>query len=285
MSLDLPVTNHHGIYPTIDPTPHFESKTFRNKVVLVTGATRGVGRETARHFARAGASLALVSRHHAALEDTKAAILHDAPGTEIMLFEADVRAIEASEAVVKATVQRFGRLDVLVANAGATAPLTTRIGDKDPSEWWHTFEVNIKGVFNFVRPALPYLEKSSGYIVALTSGAGHFVVPNGSDYCISKHAVDRLVECIVAEYPPVKAFSLHPGQIDTVLSRSCGLDFERPDSAELPAATMLYLTSGRADWLSGRYISANWDLQEVERDWKEKIIEQSGLVDKLHIPS
>lgn len=88
--------------------------------------------------------------------------------------------------------------------------------------------------------------------MAVTAGSAHMVFPNASDYCISKLAVDRLVQFVVAEYPPVKAFAVHPGLIDTVLSRDSGLKFKRLDTTELPAATMLYLTSGRADWLSGR---------------------------------
>lgn len=89
--------------------------------------------------------------------------------------------------------------------------------------------------------------------MAVSSGAAHFVIPKGSDYCISKHAVDRLVEFIVAEYPQIKAFALHPGVIDTEMSRNSGVKLETPDTTELPAATMLYLTSGKVDWLSGRW--------------------------------
>jgi len=285
MSRDMKVTNHHRTYPTIDPTAHFEKKTYRNKVVLVAGASRGIGRDVARHYALAGASLALVSRHQAALEEVKAAILQEVPDAQISVFTADVKSISATEAAVNAAVQQFGRLDILVANAAATTPMTHRLGEKDPLEWWNVFEVNVKGTFNLIRPALPHLEKSQGYVVAMTSGVGHLIFPNGSDYCISKLAVDRLVQFVVAEYPQVKAFAVHPGTIDTDLSRSSGLVFATPDTTELPAATMLYLTSGQVDWLSGRYVSANWDLGEVEREWKEKIIKQDGLVSRLYIPN
>ena len=99
----------------------------------------------------------------------------------------------------------------------------------------------------------------------------------------------------------MKAFAVHPGVVDTALSRGSGLEFPKPDPTELAACTMLYLTSGKADWLSGRcvavsrarsvypnvlrrYLSANWELEEVEREWKEKILEQNGLVNKLCIP-
>jgi hypothetical protein len=103
------------------------------------------------------------------------------------------------------------------------------------------------------------------------------------------------------EYPSVHAFALAPGFVPTrlVVESEAG---EAPDTVALPAATMLYLTSGRADWLSGRFVkgvkasgllsclpsdryySANWDIMEVERDWKDKIIEKGGLVSKLYIP-
>jgi NAD(P)-dependent dehydrogenase (short-subunit alcohol dehydrogenase family) len=88
--------------------------------------------------------------------------------------------------------------------------------------------------------------------VVVTSGGAHLVLPKSSDYCISKHALGRFVEFIVAEYPRIKAFAVHPGVIDTELSRSNGLKLETPDTTELPAATMLYLTSGKVDWLSGK---------------------------------
>jgi hypothetical protein len=89
------------------------------------------------------------------------------------------------------------------------------------------------------------------------------------------------------EYPDIKVFSVHPGAIKTALydEMSGGKGtFPTPDTVGLSAATMLYLTAGKADYLSGRYVSALWDLAEVERDWKEKIVAQNGLVNKLSIP-
>lgn len=105
----------------------------------------------------------------------------------------------------------------------------------------------------FLRPAIHRLEQSQGYIVAVSSGVSHLIFPTGSDYCISKYTLDRLVEFIVTEYPRVKAFALHPGVVPTDMSRNSGVDMELPDSSELPASTMLWLTAGNADWLSGRW--------------------------------
>lgn len=115
---------YYRIYPAIDPTKHFEGKTYKGKVVLVTGASRGIGQDVARHYALAGASVTLVSRRQAALEDVKAAILLEIPDADVLLYAADVKDPVQAEAAVNATVERFGRLDVLIANAGVSTPFT-----------------------------------------------------------------------------------------------------------------------------------------------------------------
>ncbi|KAI0313381.1 hypothetical protein OF83DRAFT_1065581 [Amylostereum chailletii] len=273
------------IYPTIDPQAHFDTKTFRGKTVLITGASRGIGQETALFYARAGASLVLVARQQATLDHTRDIVLQENPGAQILAIPVDVKDWKESEAAVNAAVERFGGLDVVVANAGTTAPMDVPTGEKDPVQWWNTFEVNLYGVFNFVRPAIPHLQKTEGYIVAVSSGAAQCRIPFASDYCISKHALGRFVELVSIEYPTLKIFSLHPGAVSTQIFKDAKAEsWPVPDAIELPAATMLYLTSGRADWLSGRFVSANWDLGEVERDWKDKVVEKGALVSKLHIP-
>jgi len=92
---------------------------------------------------------------------------------------------------------------------------------------------------------------------------------------------------LFVEYPDIKVFSVHPGTVKTKLFEGVGAPESYPvdSTVELAASTIQYLTSGKADYLSGRYVSAQWDLGEVERDWKEKIIAQNGLVSKLSIPA
>ncbi|KIP06252.1 hypothetical protein PHLGIDRAFT_14001 [Phlebiopsis gigantea 11061_1 CR5-6] len=284
MDENLDVTQHHSVYPAIRLETHASTKTYRGKVVLVTGASRGIGEDVARHYALAGAAVVLVARHLPSLEQAREAILRDAPDAQILALAADVTDWVRAEEVVAETVERFGRLDVLVANAGASTPMTARLGEKDPVGWWATFEVNVRGVFNFVRAAIAHLERAHGYVLAMASGSAQLRFPHASDYGISKHALNRLVEYVVTEYPAVKAFAVHPGVVDTQLSRGSGLEFDKPDPTELAACTMLHLTSGRADWLSGRYVCSNWDLGDVEREWKDRIVAQNGLVNKLHIP-
>jgi hypothetical protein len=89
------------------------------------------------------------------------------------------------------------------------------------------------------------------------------------------------------EYPDIKVFSIHPGVVKTGLFEEAGGSEFVPvnSTVELAASTIQYLTSGKADYLSGRFVCARWDLGEVERDWKEKIIAQNGLVSKLSIPA
>jgi hypothetical protein len=88
-----------------------------------------------------------------------------------------------------------------------------------------------------------------------------------------------------AEYPDLKVFCVHPGIVATDLT--VGYEGHTPrdlDSPALCASTILYVTSGKADYLSGRFVASTWDLGEVERDWKEKIIAQNALVSELRIP-
>ena len=158
--------------------------------------------------------------------------------------------------------------------------------------------------------SIPELQKTEGHVVIITSSAAQVRIPNMSEYCISKHAINRFVEFIgignsyllyldsplfcslstrfrFAEYPDLKVFSVHPGTIKTALYDEFGggeTKFPLSATVGLSAATVLYLTAGKADYLSGRYISSTWDLGEVERDWKEKIVTQNCLVNKLSIP-
>ncbi|KAN0132191.1 hypothetical protein V8E53_009957 [Lactarius tabidus] len=282
----LPVTHHNDVYPAIDPQPLYDAQAYSGKVVLVTGASRGIGQEISLQYARAGAKLGILARSEDALGETKTAILEAVPSAEVLVIVADVRDTESAERAVQALLARFGRLDILVANAAAITPIEQKLHQKDPAAWWNTFEVSVRGVFNFFRAAVTALEQSRGYFVAISGNSSlgaQVPYPGTSDAMMSKHAVNRLIEFIVLEYPIVRAFALAPGIVRTKLFIEAG-GREPLNTVALPAATALYLTSGRADWLSGRYYSANWDIAEVERNWKDAIIEQEALVNKMILP-
>ena len=138
--------------------------------MLVTGASRGIGQEISLQYVRAGASLAIVARSEESLGETKSAILAAVPSAEVLALSADVRDAQRAEQVVRAVLARFGKLDILISNAGAISPIaqskrrlvpariTVRpfffppaLHQKDPDLWWNSCEVNIRGVFNFFR--------------------------------------------------------------------------------------------------------------------------------------
>ncbi|VDC05922.1 unnamed protein product [Peniophora sp. CBMAI 1063] len=278
----LPVKTHHAVYSGNDPKAHFANKTNAGKVVLVTGASRGLGASAAMHYARAGASVAIVARSANLLEQVRAEIVKETPSAQVLTFVVDVKDSAAAERAIEETVKQFGKLDVLVANAGACLPFEKRVGDREDSlGWWAIFEVNIFGVYNFVRPALKHLEKSEGYVVVVSTMAAQLRIPTASDYGVSKHAIGRFVEYVALEHPSVKPFAVHPGAVDTELTRESGADKTWfTDPPELSSGTFLALTSGKYDWLRGRFYDSTWDIDEVAQ-LKEKILEKDALVSKL----
>jgi NAD(P)-dependent dehydrogenase (short-subunit alcohol dehydrogenase family) len=113
---------NQSIYPTVDPKVHYDAQTFAGKVVLITGASRGIGAEIALQYARAGAKLTLVARSQATLDASRDAILRERPSAQVLVFPADVRDPTKADEAVSATVAHFGRLDILIVNAGALRP-------------------------------------------------------------------------------------------------------------------------------------------------------------------
>ncbi|KAI0066529.1 NAD-P-binding protein [Artomyces pyxidatus] len=272
------------VYPFIDPSPLFAAKTFASKVVLVTGASRGIGACIAQHFARAGASLALVARNETLLNSVKAGIEQEVPDAQVLTLTCDVRNSAQVSKTVASTIEHFGRLDVLVANAAVILPFGIPLGEVDPDAWWETFEVGLRGVFNFIHFAVPHLQKAGGCVVAMSSVGGHLRLPTASDSSVSKHALDRLIEFVPIEYPGVKSFAVHPGSVMTDMALRSNAPVPFDTKPELPASTVLYLASGKGDWLSGRYVSSLWDLGEVEEKFRDAIVEKNALVQKLALP-
>ncbi|KZS87427.1 NAD(P)-binding protein [Sistotremastrum niveocremeum HHB9708] len=217
---DLPVKIHHDIYPGIDPTPHFEQKTYTGKTVLIAGASRGIGACIARFYARAGANLALMARSEASLSTVKEDILKLVPDARVGVFEGDVCDVGDVERVVREVVgdgtdAGLGRrLDIVVACAGKVDLYDRPFTQDDPEKWWKTIEVNLRGVYNIAHFTLPHLDKTEGYFIITSSTAAQCRIPLISPYAISKHAVGRLNEYIPigsssssSPPPPLSPFS------------------------------------------------------------------------------
>ncbi|KAJ3885240.1 NAD-P-binding protein [Lentinula edodes] len=293
---NLPVTNRHDVYDAISPEPYFSgsfSSTFRNKVILVAGGSKGIGYSIASFYARAGATVIIVSRYQNTLDEAKARILSETGSSrtsaEVLALAADVSDPKDIEQAIAKVIEKYGHLDVAIANAAIGGSWDKRFTEGDPyNDWWKIMEINVRGPYNVAHYALPQLEKTRGSFVAVSSLACQASLPFASAYSVSKSALNRLVEYTAMEYPSVRSFTIHPGRILTqapTLRAGPALKWEptASDTLQLPAATILKLTdgSGRFDFLSGRFLSANWDLEEVERDWKKDIIEKDMLVTRF----
>ncbi|KAJ4482008.1 NAD-P-binding protein [Lentinula aciculospora] len=287
---NLSVTARHDVYPAISSDLYFSgtSTAFRNKVVIIIGASKGIGLSISSFYARAGAKLALVSRSEKALAEAKDQIISEANlvKPEVLTVAADAADTKAIAEVVREVIKSYGRIDIVVANAGTSSPWTKPFAESDPyDDWWRVLEVNLRGTYNVAHHTLPHLEKSGGAFVAVTSIAAQINASFASAYAVSKTAINRFIEYVSIEHPLVKSFALHPGTIKTDILTTVIPFWESVaiDTLQLPAATILKLTdgSGRFDWLSGRFVSANWDLEEVERDWKDEIVNQGILVTRI----
>jgi NADP-dependent 3-hydroxy acid dehydrogenase YdfG len=161
------------------------------KVIAVTGASSGIGEAVARHFAKAGAAVMLGARRLHRLEAVADEIRRD--GGRVALRRLDVTRREDAEAFVQEAVAQFGRLDVIVNNAGVM-PLSP-VADLKVEEWDRMVDVNLKGVLYGVAAALPvFRAQGSGHIVNITSVADRRIVPTAAVYSATKYAVRAFSE-------------------------------------------------------------------------------------------
>jgi NADP-dependent 3-hydroxy acid dehydrogenase YdfG len=183
------------------------------KVVLITGAGSGLGAATARLLAEKGASLALTGREMAPLESIAAEI-----GKRARPLLADVTKREQLERAVKSTIEAFGRLDVMINNAGVMAIAPLAQGRID--EWDRMIDVNIKGVLYGIAAALPLFERQGrGHFINMSSVAGHKLFsPGGAVYSASKFAVRAISEGLRQEVGgKIRVTTISPGAIDSKL--------------------------------------------------------------------
>lgn len=179
-----------------------------NKVVLVTGASSGIGEATARELAAAGATVVIGARRVERLQALKQEI--EAAGGAAMARELDVTSRESVRAFVEAAQAEFGRVDVIVNNAGVM-PLSPLAALK-VDEWDQMIDVNIRGVLHGIAAALPIMEAQGyGQIVNIASTAGHQVIPTAAVYCATKHAVRVISEALRQETDKVRVTVVSPG--------------------------------------------------------------------------
>ncbi|KAM0276196.1 hypothetical protein ACHAQH_007003 [Verticillium albo-atrum] len=268
---------HHDAYPEIHPrnSPH------AGKSILITGASKGLGRAIAIGYARAGASrIALAARTD--LTPTTTALLAAAeeealPVPEVLPLEMDVGDMASVRAAAAALEKAWdGRLDVLVCNAGYMASFEALL-DADEEDFMKTFDTNYWGTYRCCKAFVPMMIKGGGdkTVVTLTSIAAHFIGEGSGAYSMSKFALVRLTEFLQDEYGAqgVLAYSVHPGAVATMLSGKLPekFKFRLTETPELIGHSLPFLTSQKRDWLGGRWISSMWDLPKLLTMEKEVV--------------
>jgi NAD(P)-dependent dehydrogenase (short-subunit alcohol dehydrogenase family) len=289
----LALTQHHARYDAIDPTSALRGSA-SGKVVFITGGSRGIGQATAVAFAEAGArAIYLTARSEQALEQTRDLVVRANPETQCAYSTCEVTNAAQVEATVSTCVERFGGIDVAAASAGYLDHWA-KIGESDPESWWRTWEVNVRGVYHLIRFSLAHLiasakrgtaeGSSGGHLILLSSIGAQRLAPTASDYQTSKHAINRLCEFVNVDHGQdgIKCFAIHPGGVATNLGRNmpAAMHAYLTDSPELAAGFMVWLASGKADWATGRYLSANWDVEELTA-LKDQILRDDLLVNRL----
>lgn len=233
----------------------------QGKVVVITGASRGIGAAAAQIFGRAGAKVALLARSEAAVKPLVAKL-----GADAMAFACDVAQAASVAAAMAAVIARRGRIDVLINNAGVITPIA-RIADADPADWGAAIDINLKGVFHGMRCAIPIMRaQGGGTILTVSSGAAHNPLEGWSAYCASKSGAAMLTRAAHLEEAVhgLRIMGLSPGTVATDMQKIIKASGVNPVSqldpavhipAEWPARALLWMCSPAADRWLGQEIS------------------------------
>jgi len=252
------------------------------RFAIITGANRGLGREIAERFVRAGAGVLLTARDEPLLTATTAALQTLAlDGRPVVGMVADIADAAACEAVARRAMEVAGRIDVLVNNAGVYGPMGP-IESVDWAEWVQAVQINLFGTVLMVRSVVPAMRRQKyGKIINLSGGGATAPLPRISAYAASKAAVARLTETFAGELQDdhIDVNSIAPGALNTRLldevlaagPEKVGEAFyqrsiKQRDAGGAPlgkgADLAVFLASAASDGITGRLISAVWD------DWE-----------------
>jgi NAD(P)-dependent dehydrogenase (short-subunit alcohol dehydrogenase family) len=239
----------------------------RDKKIVITGASSGIGRATAELFLQAGASVALVGRREATLQEVAAS----APDGKAFLIAADLSDERESVSCLAQAVEVMGGLDVLVNSAGIL-----KSGNLEATSlelWDEMMNINVRSVFHLMKLATPHLEKTKGNIVNVSSVTGLRSFPGVLAYCVSKAAVDQLTRCAALELAPkgIRVNAVNPGVVVSGLHRSGGMTDEnyaaflehsktthplaRIGQPSEVADLIYFLASDKAAWITGETVS------------------------------
>ncbi|XP_049311398.1 uncharacterized oxidoreductase TM_0325-like [Bactrocera dorsalis] len=242
-----------------------------NKVVIVTGASSGIGAAAALAFAQQGSKVVLTGRNEANLKATEASCKAANSKAELLSIVADVT-VDA-ERIINSTIEKFGQLDVLVNNAGVDA--NGSILEIDVEQFDRIFDTNVRAVFLLTKYAAPHLVKTQGNIVNISSVAGLRSLASKSVYCTSKAALDQFTRCIALDLAPmnVRVNAINPGVVVTDIHKRLGMSEEqyakflehcktthpigRVGDAREVADAIIFLASDSSSFITGANLSVD----------------------------
>ncbi|MBL3531717.1 SDR family oxidoreductase [Companilactobacillus zhachilii] len=213
----------------------------KDKVVVIMGASSGIGAATANLLAKQGAKLSIAARRLNRLEEIK----QQNTGAEIKTFEADVTKADEVQKVIDGTVAAYGRIDVLFNNAGIMP--VNNLDQLANDEWQNMLDINVKGVLNGIAAALPVMkQQKSGHVITTSSVLGYEVLPGYAAYSGTKYAVRAIMEGLRQEEHAnnIKTTIIAPGSVKTELFNSINNKEVREglvDAMKQPGAEMMAL--------------------------------------------
>ncbi|AHM03270.1 Dehydrogenase [Roseibacterium elongatum DSM 19469] len=232
------------------------------KTAAITGASRGIGAATARELAARGANVVLLARDRDAIAGLSGEI-----GAQSLAVPCDVTRYWEVESALSAAQSEYGSLDILINNAGAIEPVA-HLATVDPDAWAHVIDINLKGVFNGMRAALPLMldQPDGGTIITISSGAAHNPLEGWSHYCSSKAGAAMLTDCLHLEYGArgIRAMGLSPGTVATQMQKDIKASGVNPVSQlewsdhippDWPAKALAWMCTRDADAFLGQEIS------------------------------
>lgn len=286
------IKHHSQVYPALDASTVTLPKPY---VVCVVGASRGIGSGVAFSYAKAGATaLILASRRSSGLEHTANACRTLNAAAKVEVVTCDITSAESVANLSLEIKSRFGRLDAVIINSGYSGPVILKVAENDSTTVQNAINVNYVGTFLCAKHLIPLLLESKNgakVFIAVSSLASLLIRGDiaNTQYCVSKAAQLKLMEHIHEQYfdQGLSSFSIHPGAVASEMADETTPDSFRPylvDSAELCGAFAVWLTKEgkKRDWLCGRLVSANWDVEELKSK-RSQIVEQDLLKLSLKI--
>lgn len=235
------------------------------KRAIITGATSGMGKAMAERFVSEGASVILSGRDEIRGKELEKSLIEN--GGKAIFIAGDISQIAVNEALVQASIKNFGKLDIVVTNAGKLG--LGSVTDISFEEWNETISTNLNSVFYLSRFAIPEMQKNGGGVILANSSIAAFKsFPNHAAYCASKAALVSLVKEMALDYgPTIRVNTICPGPVDTPLIWDSAKAFENPENIvqqtanntlmkrlgnpEDIASLALFLVSDEASWITG----------------------------------